>query len=94
MPDFTVEVASVCESVTQFRVEIDGFRVYYGETPYGRYRYNWECGCGDESGACTHVHEAKKQRCGWNKEMSPNRMPEDRKCPDCGGPLDFIKVAV
>ena len=100
--DFTVEVAPVCESVQSFSMKVpssDGkreYRVEFGPTPYGRYQHDWSCECvGFQTRrTCKHVEAAKKARCGWNRELEPRATPVSRCCPDCGGELRFVKVAV
>ena len=92
MPDFTEAVAPVCSTVEHFSTKVDGYRVTYGPTPYGPYQHGWECECGAK--VCAHIFEAKDRRCGWNWELEPRSMPEGNKCPDCGGALTFVKVAV
>lgn len=100
--DMTEAVAPVCESVVNFTTRVkssDGsaeYRVVFGPTPYGRYQNDWECECKgfQTRKTCRHVAEAKAQRCGWNKHLEPYSMPEGCVCPDCGGGLKFIKVAV
>lgn len=96
MPDFTELVAPVCQSVTAFSVMVEGHRVTYGETLRGRYRYDWECDCNEDTsqGHCSHVKAAMPQRCRWNKYFDPQPIPEGHRCPECGGPLAFVKVAV
>lgn len=102
MHDFTTEVAPICESVQDFSLKVpssDGkreYRVTFGPTPYGRYQHDWSCECVGFGirGTCSHVEQAKEQRCGWNRHLEPYPMPENRCCPDCGGPLKFVKVAV
>lgn len=100
--DMTIQVAPVCETVKNFSVKFissDGQRQYtavFGPTPYGRYQHDWECDCmGFKTRkSCKHIDLAKQKRCGWNAHLEPYPMPEDRKCPDCGGELEFVKVAV
>lgn len=100
--DLTEAVAPVCETVVDFHYKAkssDGsaeYRVTFGPTPYGRYQNDWECECKgfQTRKTCRHVEEAKAHRCGWNRHLEPYSMPEDRKCPDCGGGLKFIKVGV
>lgn len=96
MPDLTEMVAPVCATVQQFRTRIDGNVVDYGETPYGRYRYGWDCVCEDFNArdTCDHIRKAEEMRCGWNRYLDPQPIPAGNVCPDCGGPLAFVKVAV
>lgn len=102
MRDFTTEVAPICESVQDFSMKVrssDGkteYRVTFGPTPYGPYQHDWECSCTgfQTRKTCKHIAEAKRARCGWNKELEPRAMPVSRCCPDCGGGLKFVKVAV
>jgi hypothetical protein len=102
MPDFTVEVAPICQSNKDWERSYpssDGkssYRVRFGYSPHGRYQYDWSCECVGfrTRKQCKHVEAAKKDRCAWNWELEPRPMPENRVCPDCGGPLDFVRVAV
>ena len=97
MPDFTLETAPICKTVRAFGMKVAGHDVSYGPTPYGRYQYGWDCDCAEfakDRYGCEHTREAAKHRCGWNSHCEPYTMPKDRKCPDCGGELDFVRVAV
>ena len=101
--DFTEAVAPVCVTVRNFVYKakssngLSEYRVTFGPV-YGatRYQHDWECECKgfQTQKTCRHVAEAKQKRCGWNRYLEPYPMPEDRKCPDCGGALDFVRVAI
>lgn len=96
MADLTQHVAPVCRTVRTFATKVNGTGVYYGEMPRGsRYRFNWFCDCGGEGVAgCEHITAAKGQRCGWNAHMEPYQMDGETSCPDCGGELEYMLVAV
>ena len=102
MFDFTEAVAPICESVQAFRMKVlssngrDSYTVEFGPTPYGPYQHNWSCSCpaGQAGKRCRHIEDAKTQRCGWNSELEPQRIPDGHVCPWCRGPLKYVKVAV
>jgi hypothetical protein len=107
MPDLTIEVAYTCCTNTHWETEVigskgDPYRVSYGPTPGGPYQYGWSCECkafqygGGEP--CKHIRQVKDERCGWNEEMDPGCSPDGGAdgpmCPRCGGPVDYMRVAV
>lgn len=99
--DLTEQVAPVCKTVTDFATKVIGsggrvYKVRYGKWVTPHYLYDWHCECDGYKFRqdCSHITAAKKLRCGWNRHHEAYSMPEDRKCPDCGGELDFIKVGV
>lgn len=107
MPDFMVLTAPTCQSVREWvrMVPSDStpgttYRVEYGETfnPRGVQRdYSCTCPAYVKNGGqkyCKHINAVRKDRCRWNSHMEPYAIPADHKCPECGGPLVFEKVAV
>ena len=104
MPDFTIEYFSVCPTVLRFETQIQGktgtYAVSYGpEHDDGNHSHGWHCTCPSfrYRKDCKHLSVAKAQRCAWNEEAfcgSGAPRPTDGKCPNCGEPLETIKVAV
>lgn len=104
MPDLSIEYHCVCPSVHRFHRHVQGktgtYGVTYGPTPGGDYQYGWSCTCSAfrfRKGECKHIKAVKGERCAWNEEAysgSGAARPEDGKCPNCGEPLEVIKVAV
>lgn len=105
MPDFTIHTAPVCQSNVEWVRMVPSSRdpseVYtvrwtrqYGRK--ARYQFAYECDCisfrvnGKE---CKHIKAVKDQRCQWNHEQEPRPTPDGNCCPECKGPLDFVKVA-
>lgn len=65
--------------------------------------YGWTCTCEGFRfrATCKHVEgiEQSGQRCGWNQSLEPTlqceRDEEDEPmCPECGGPVTPMRVAV
>jgi hypothetical protein len=107
MPDLTVHTVPVCLASREWvrmvpSESIPGttYRVEYGETfnPRGVQRdYSCTCPSYVKNGGqkyCKHINAVRKDRCRWNSHMEPYAIPADHKCPECGGPLVFEKVAV
>lgn len=102
MPDFIEMTAPVCASVKGFLFRAkssDGrteYRVEYGYQPRGPVQYDWTCECRGFKARrkCRHVEEAKAHFCGWNRHLEPYPVPEGERCPQCGGPLEYFRVAV
>ncbi len=69
--------------------------------------YGWHCSCPayqfGKGKYCKHVKAVIKvnERCGWNEGLEPTLMPARAadaegcpECPECGGEVESIKVAV
>lgn len=86
----------------------DVYTVWWGRLPEDRAfkvgaQHGWQCDCKGYRfrGTCRHIREVKasEARCGWNAEMEPSAEPggsvdNDPVCPECGGPVRAIRVAV
>jgi len=100
--DLTIETAPVCATVLLFETTIvssrtgEQYRVSFGPVESGPVQNDWSCTCKGwiYNRRCKHVDGAKLLRCGWNHELEPRPMPEGRVCPDCGGPLGFLRVGI
>jgi len=107
MPDLTVHTVPVCLASREWVRMVPSasdptktYRVEYGET-FDRkgVQRDFSCTCpafvktGGKS-YCKHIKAVKKDRCRWNDHFEMCATPTDNKCPDCGGPLVFEKVAV
>ena len=78
-------------------------RLYGREAERQGYEYGYTCTCDGFSyrGTCSHAHkeEARNSRCGWNGDLDPGvECARDAWgnpcCPDCGGPVTAVNVAV
>jgi hypothetical protein len=63
--------------------------------------YGWECTCENfhhvhyhRGTDCKHIASMKNQKCTWNSACDPGIVVDDGKCPECGGPLEYVQVAV
>ena len=66
-------------------------------------QFGWICTCRGYQirGTCSHCKAVEKsgRRCGWNEELEPTYEPDtnergERCCPDCGGEVHPMRVAV
>lgn len=66
-------------------------------------QYGWQCTCRGYKyrGTCRHIDEVKAsgERCGWNGTLEPTAQCDhdangEPCCPDCGGPVRVMRVAV
>lgn len=68
-------------------------------------QHGWQCTCKGYKyrGTCRHIREVESsgERCGWNAEMEPTAEPyrnglnnDEPECPQCGGALRVMRVAV
>lgn len=107
MPDLTIECHSWCKSNESWSRKVKGskgatYTVVYGRMPRGAdYEYGYSCDCkAFEFGGgkpCRHIKEVQGERCTWNFEAcmgSSAERPADGKCPQCGGELSGIRIAV
>lgn len=95
MADLSVAYMYQCESQTRTTVMgSDGL-------PYHLYKTNgrWECSCKGFQfrGACKHVKQVETQGCCWHQQFDggePKEVNGEKVCPECGGPVEVVKVGV
>jgi len=108
VPDFTVEIAATCaQNVSWVRTvpsATDPRKTYvvrWGRTYDGDFQFGWSCTCkafqrcrDPRKKACKHIEAVKHERCTWNNHLEPGYgMSPTDCCPDCKGPLEFMRVA-
>ena len=106
MPELTAIYTMVCESTMEYERRFEGskgerYKVRYGTTPQGPYQYGWTCTCPafkfSKGKMCKHIKACQPLRCAWNEGALTGSFmdaPEDGVCPECGGPLRAVGVAV
>lgn len=70
--------------------------------PWAMYKYDYDCSCpaythrkakkGNRE-YCKHILAVRQERCTWNAHMEHYPVPSDKRCPECGGPLVYERVA-
>jgi hypothetical protein len=100
MPDFTMETAWVCNSNLFWSKKVGDYEVIWDNDRHARRddcEYGWRCTCPSfkfRGGECKHIRAVKHERCGWNETCEPCPTPSSGRCPDCGGEVSAIRVAV
>lgn len=110
MPVPTIATVRVCATVRYFQTEVVGstgtvYRVHWGLLPEPRQEaegalYGWQCECKAYKfrGTCKHILEVRDHRCAWNSDCELTECARDRDgascCPECGGPVIPVRVAV
>lgn len=89
MPDLTIEIMQQCAQLGRTSVSVTGSKgATYTVTPDSctclgfQYRHY-----------CKHIELAVQQRCSWH-ELYGDAIEQDGICPDCGGPTEYVRVAV
>jgi len=92
-----------CESNFDWSKEVIGsnehvYTVAYGESqlPQRKETHEFSCTClGFRfKGACKHIEAVQHERCGWGFEAFAGTVYNKSSCPDCGGKVRTIEVAV
>lgn len=104
MPDLTIENRTVCQTNTSFEASVRGsnrgskgidYQVSYGWSQTSDVQYDWTCTCSAfkfGKKPCKHIMAVKPTRCGWNADLSDNGSYD--LCPECGGPVEVVRIAV
>jgi len=103
MPDLTLETRAVCETVLGFVTEVSGakgavYTVSFGESVSGRYSHDWTCDCAsfqfgrNRGRTCKHIESVKPTRCNWNADFGDCGSHD--ACPQCGGDVKVLRIAV
>lgn len=86
-------VPSLTDPSKQYQVRWE--RQYHGDV-----QYDWTCTCQSFkfNRTCKHIDKVKTHRCGWNETLEPAVKAEyvgsEPRCPQCGGPVEVVKVGV
>lgn len=104
MPDFTLETYAQCKSASFFMAEVGGYEQTLGgerhwpycTCPAFKFRKTGSTRFGGRQvpKPCKHIVEAEKLRCGWHEAHSDEVQTEKGVCPRCGGPTEYIQMAV
>ena len=94
MADLSIQYMYQCESHN--RATVIGSK---GQKVQLRsFRGRWECECKGYTyrGSCRHITEAKNG-CMWHQQVEggePVEVNGEKRCPECGGPVEVVKVGV
>lgn len=105
MPDLTTHLAWTCTQNVFFCRNVKDYLVTWDEVRRvgTKIQWDWHCTCPaykyGRGKHCKHIEAVKAQRCTWNESMDPTCEPIEcadgqRVCPDCGGPVYPMFVAV
>lgn len=107
MPELSRQIAITCATNENWSTQIKGskgdfYTVSWVYLPGGGVQYDYQCTCpgfvfrGRRITHCKHIETVIKAhlRCGWNESLEPTLEALDGKCPNCGGPVTYIKVGV
>jgi len=86
----------------------DVYTVHFGRLPEGKAMelgasHGWQCECKGYKyrGTCRHIEQVKASgdRCGWNAELEVALecgydASGEPCCPECGGPVRAMRVAI
>ena len=94
MTDFTIEVHQICRDASE--------KAMWSVGNYQQWVQNAEIHCSCKGfkfrKTCKHLNEIEKEtRCDWYgflDEVQTEEQEKNQICPRCGGPTEFIRVAV
>lgn len=95
MADLSIQYMYQCESNSRMTVlGSKGQKVHLR-----RFRGSWECECKgyEYRGTCRHVKEAEQSACFWHQQVEggePVLENGEKRCPECGGPVEVVRVGV
>lgn len=99
MPDLTRHATQTCATNTNWVAEVEGskgdtYTVSYGFCERGPYQFDYTCTCPGFKyrKACKHIESVREDRCAWNGTLEVVEHVDE--CPDCGGPVMSLEVAV
>lgn len=95
MADLTTAYMYQCESNSTMTVKGSKGNVYHLYNNRGR----WVCECPafDFRGTCKHVKQVETEGCHWHQQVAggePKEVNGEKVCPDCGRPVEVVKVAI
>lgn len=106
MPDLTFVSFWWCEQNDFFRKAYTGSKGEeyivtfspYNQSPPNYSKWNCTCPGFKYRGTCKHVKDAMEHRCTWGEDAAWGSghadKPEGGVCPECGGPVAVVRVAV
>jgi len=109
MPDLTEHTTYICSTNVAWSTTVKGshgdeYTVRFGLMPLPHpVQHDWSCDCKGFKfrGTCRHITEVRASgaRCGWNAELELGVTPTQTEsadicCPDCGQPVQGVRVAV
>ena len=109
MVDLVAVTTWTCATNMRWTTEVTGskgdvYTVRFGASFHEGPQYDWSCDCAAfrfHAGYCKHIEQVRASdlRCGWNAELEPTETCDHRSdgepcCPDCGGPVEPVRVGV
>lgn len=101
VPDLTRHATQTCVSNTNWICEVKSrsgstYMVRYEFRERGPHQFDYTCTClafkFGKGKRCKHIESVSANRCGWNGTLDIVEHVDE--CPDCGGPVESLEVAV
>jgi hypothetical protein len=110
MPDFTIETMQQCAKLEFEAFTVRGskgqtYTVTFSanertgpveECTCPAFRYSGGrgfTGVSGHTGTCKHIAAMRPRHCDWH-ELTGKAIEQDGTCPECGGPTQYVRVAV